>query len=101
MTDGDSLPGSRRVNYAAWSFALAFLTLGGGIVAQWAAGAERARQSEARDIEQNAEIAKLRAQVRDIENNRALEVKIGELTVALARVETEVRAMRVDVRGRR
>lgn len=105
MSARDSLPGGRRpVNYAAWSFALAFVTLGGGIIAQWSAGAERARQSEARDIEQNARIAATDARVRDIENNRAIERQIADMQVALtqrlAAVETALKAVQEGSRRR-
>lgn len=109
MIERDSLPGERRpVNYAAWSFAIAFLTMGGALVTQWSAANEARAIAVQRDLVQNETIAKLSAtaaaleeRLRAIETNRAIEQRIGDLTVAVARVETEVSALRRDVRGRR
>lgn len=92
------LPGSRRpTNYAAWGLALTLLPMAAGIISQWAVSTEQRRMAETRDIAQDAELAKLRAQVRDIENNRALERQISDLQVSvtgrLAAVETALQGL--------
>jgi hypothetical protein len=102
VTDSQHPPAHHRpINWPAIGILVTLIPMAASIVAQWAVSTEQRRMAEARDIEQNAAIAALEDRLRAMENNRTIEQRLGELQVAITRVETEVSGMRRDVRGRR
>jgi hypothetical protein len=105
VSDRESLPGHRRINYGAISVVISLVAMGAVVTAQWGVMTEQRRMSEARDLEQNAEIAELEQRLRSLENNRAIEQRLAELQASLgerlAKVETSIGDLRRDVRGRR
>lgn len=99
----DSIPGALRdLNWGAIGVFITIATMAAGLIAQWAVMNEERHNAQTRDVAQNGDIAELEQRIRDLENNRALEKQISDLSVAvtgrLATVETKIEALSRDVR---